>query len=59
MYSKTLTKIVNVRMTEKMYEWIEQESENYGIKPSDFIRMILNIAKEDFENERRIEDEVQ
>lgn len=49
MYLSNLKKQIVIRVKESTYEWTKSEAEKYGVKQSDFIRYILETARDNFD----------
>lgn len=43
-YYNDKTRTITVRLTEKQYAYLQGTSDAYGIKPSDFLRLVVDQA---------------
>lgn len=44
MYTKDKTVRVTLRLTEAQFEFVKSNSDVLGVSPTDFLRMIINVA---------------
>lgn len=35
---------ITLRLNEKQFYFVKQSAENYGVSPSDFLRLVINLA---------------
>lgn len=44
MYNKDKTHRITLRLTEEQFEFVRSNSELFGVSPSEFLRMVVNMT---------------